>query len=521
MNDLAEKRTWRYGVSDIRRSWSDGLGNPHSNSLPLCQLEFLYDLLVDTTWNEIYESLDTMGDEDKIEYNNETGKKAIEGVSWVFKTLSPGIKRLVTPVREARNKPLSIWIDTLCVPLERRYRKLAIASMQDVYAKAIFTVVLDSELQWIESRRCSREELLVYIGLSGWTRRAWTFQEGVLANQKLRFVFADATSPLPIWQQASDISCDIDFVYPKGTEAIRKLNASVMRWGARHGVMPSNPVPMSRIEKEAARKKSFAFPEFMLEEAKGFLLGMKTLWKSVHQYEQPSDLVLRMISAWESLRLRATSHEDDKFICFAAICAVGYKERERISSLLSYPPEQRFKAWVQTQSAVPAGLLFVTGPRYDEKGFRWIAKGVWRQPLVDKDVALRDQESNELIFKKPGFLWYSPQFMTDGFLISDRASSLLYYVTPKTLDFSTDTTLHRDGHLGIVMMQMVGQRQPEFEEYKETGALLGNVRTLGAKVYGEFICLVEVQLCTADEKGKETPILLARSLDGQQAWVVE
>lgn len=201
MNDPAEKRTLPYDVSDIRRSWSDGLGNPHCNSLPLCQLEFLYDLLVDTTWNEVYESLNTMGDEDKIEYNNETEKKVIEGVSWGFKTLEPGVKRLVTPVREARSRSLSIWFDTLCVPLEKRYRKLAIASMQEVYAKAIFTVVLDSELQCIESRRCSPEELLIYIGLFGWTRRAWTFQEGVLANQKLRFVFADATSPLPIWQR--------------------------------------------------------------------------------------------------------------------------------------------------------------------------------------------------------------------------------------------------------------------------------------------------------------------------------
>lgn len=192
---------------------------------------------------------------------------------------------------------------------------------------------------------------------------------------------------------------------------------------------------MNRIEKEAAKKKSFAFSEFMLEEAKRFLLGMKTLWQSVHQYEQPSDLALRMISAWESLRLRATSHEDDRFICFAAICAVGYRERERISSLLSYPPEQRFKAWMQIQSAVPAGLLFVTGPRYDEKGFRWIPKGVWRQPLFDTDVAVGDQESNELVFKKPGFLVYSPQFMVDRFLISDRVSSLLYYVTSKGVGF--------------------------------------------------------------------------------------
>ena len=46
----------------ISHVWSDGLGNPNENSLPLCQPEFLYDLLVDTHWDEVYMAMETMGD---------------------------------------------------------------------------------------------------------------------------------------------------------------------------------------------------------------------------------------------------------------------------------------------------------------------------------------------------------------------------------------------------------------------------------------------------------------------------
>ncbi len=179
----------------ISHVWSDGLGNPHQNSLPLCQLEHLYDLLGDRLWDEWY---DMAENPDDFGYDDEGTNKAIDALNAGFKRIVPGLKKIIEPVRNFRGRPLSIWIDTLCVPLEPRYRKIAIARMQDVYAKAVFTAVLDSELRTIRYRTCQPEEILLRIGLSGWFRRAWTFQEGVLANTRIRVLFAEGIFKLPL-----------------------------------------------------------------------------------------------------------------------------------------------------------------------------------------------------------------------------------------------------------------------------------------------------------------------------------
>jgi hypothetical protein len=337
-------------------------------------------------------------------------------------------------------------------------------------------------------------------------------------------LFADGISPLPIWQREVGLDNDNDYAFPRINDTVRRFNVGVTKWAARHGVAaPSNPNiqgPKSRLEKEALRRKSFSLAEFMLEEAKRFLAGMRVLWVSISGYEKPSDLVHRMITAWESLRLRATSHEDDKFVCFVATCAIGYKQRTAIQDLLSYPPEQRMKFWIQTQSVVPAGLLFIPGERYNEKGSQWVPKGVWRQPLVDKDCAVREQGTNELVFKKPGFIIHAGPCYADPFLISDDASSLQYSVALERPGLWNSTTFPSYGQLGIVMRQMIGQRPPGYDEYKETGALIGNARTVDAKVYGEFICRVEVQLFTTGEQGDGGAVFSARALDQNHGWVI-
>jgi hypothetical protein len=249
---------------------------------------------------------------------------------------------------------------------------------------------------------------------------------------------------------------------------------------------------------------------------------MKTLWTRVSGYENPSHLVLRVIAAWENLRLRATSHEDDKFICLAATCAVGRKERKMIEDLLSYPPEQRMKAWIQTQSVVPAGLLFVPGPKYTEKGFLWVPTGVWREPLVDKDFVVREQSSNELVFRKPGFILHSARCSLDAFHISDQVSSLRYIVIPERSTIGAAASMPASqscGQLAIVMMHMVGERKSDDDLYQETGALLGNVCQVEDKIYGDFICRVEVKPFT-EEQSDGAEMILAQPVGENQAWII-
>jgi hypothetical protein len=130
------------GYVAISHVWSDGLGNPHCNTLPLCQLL------------RIQESVNS---------------------------LLPG-----------SGQHIYFWIDTLCVPLIRTFRNMAIQRMADVYRNASRVLVLDSSLLASTLNRASGTEILARIKCSTWSRRLWTFQEGILARgHRLVFQFGD------------------------------------------------------------------------------------------------------------------------------------------------------------------------------------------------------------------------------------------------------------------------------------------------------------------------------------------
>jgi hypothetical protein len=135
----------------ISHVWSDGLGNPRANKLPLCQLSKLRRLI-----NELF-----------------------------------------------KHKPALFWIDTLCVPHWKSGKRLAIQKMKATYQQAERVLVLDAQLErtlinflhWEDKLEASShtelaKAILIRITLCGWMRRLWTFQEGAIAKE-LEFQFAD------------------------------------------------------------------------------------------------------------------------------------------------------------------------------------------------------------------------------------------------------------------------------------------------------------------------------------------
>ncbi|KAF5227144.1 hypothetical protein FAUST_11958, partial [Fusarium austroamericanum] len=124
----------------ISHVWSDGLGNPHRNALPRCQLV-----------------------------------------------------RLSNIALSYPSAPL-FWLDTLCVPPDianvPKEQKIALELMRKTYEDAEAVVVLDS---WIVDAMSEDEtdvESLHRIFYCGWNTRLWTFQEGALARTLL-FQFKD------------------------------------------------------------------------------------------------------------------------------------------------------------------------------------------------------------------------------------------------------------------------------------------------------------------------------------------
>jgi hypothetical protein len=135
----------------ISHVWSDGRGNLVANTLPLCQVLHLASLV-----------------------------------------------QKLSPERTAQY----FWIDTLCCPVQMPLRRTAIGLMRRTYEEAAEVLVLDSSLEFI-STNTSCDDLLIRIACTGWMRRLWTLQEGVLAR-KLFFQFRDGAIDLGVLRDTVD-----------------------------------------------------------------------------------------------------------------------------------------------------------------------------------------------------------------------------------------------------------------------------------------------------------------------------
>jgi Heterokaryon incompatibility protein (HET) len=68
------------------------------------------------------------------------------------------------------------WIDTLCCPVEKKAKKVALERIADVYRNATYVLVLDASLSPYPSKGVHCAELLLRISGSAWMRRLWTLQ---------------------------------------------------------------------------------------------------------------------------------------------------------------------------------------------------------------------------------------------------------------------------------------------------------------------------------------------------------
>jgi hypothetical protein len=442
----------------------------------------------------------------------------------------------IEPIVKPSPRPRGFWIDTLCVPLEKPYRNMAISRINKVYSKASMTVVLDSELQAVDHRYCGDQELAIRIGLSGWMRRAWTFQEGSLSGGRwLRFLFSNGHAALPLWKGEVQGALRDTMLLPP-VALVMNIKAAMLVAKGGHSEIeapPSDPPPASSIKYADKKvKQYFSLERQGVEETKRFFADLKALWSSISFADHPQLIAARQMGVWESMRIRATSREADKLLCFAITCAATRDERTRIHRLLDLPSGERAKGWVQLQRVVPAALLFIEGARYTQAGFRWLPKHFFRAPL-DNDgqpfhYGLRKPGSDDLSFEKPGFLLdgiRDQEVLRGRFIISDTQITDSNYMV-QLLEQPPSTPLDAAGQpgsfgpLAIMLAKrvdpdapqegMLDQKKPR-DPGRTRGALLGSAHYDGARepahVRGVFMCRVEVTLLTghADPQGEAVP----------------
>ncbi|KAI0326307.1 hypothetical protein GY45DRAFT_1374060 [Cubamyces sp. BRFM 1775] len=78
----------------------------------------------------------------------------------------------------------AFWMDSLCVPQHRLRRKRAISRMADTYRNAAKVLVIDDSIRTLyHPERSSEPDIILRFAASGWMRRVWTLQEGLLARE--------------------------------------------------------------------------------------------------------------------------------------------------------------------------------------------------------------------------------------------------------------------------------------------------------------------------------------------------
>ncbi|KAK6368017.1 hypothetical protein LTS17_010170 [Exophiala oligosperma] len=245
------------------------------------------------------------------------------------------IQSMVTAV--SGSKETSFWIDTLCVPQDnfnrrhlRPLRLRAIRDMDKVYGGSACVLVLDSELLSTNSTS-PFEEQLVRFACCSWIRRLWTLSEAV-NGPKVMLQFADG----PV-----DMMTDI-------FHRLRDHNGF------------------------------YALSQTVLTELTDFM------WRIV-LVRNPEETP-RITAMWNACQFRNTSEGKDEAFCLATI--LGFDDTRPI---LDAPREDRWRIFLLQQRIFPKDLLFSSGPRVEQTGYRWAPrKFIGRPATTTATLPLQD-----------------------------------------------------------------------------------------------------------------------------------
>jgi hypothetical protein len=265
----------------ISHVWSDGLENPRRNEIAQCQLEQLGQL---------------------------------------------------TARCSGGRSQIPFFIDTICVPLEKSLRKLAIQKLKCTYKMAKDVLVLDSQLQKtsIEISQSTSElallkEASIRVLNSAWVQRLWTFQEGRLA-ENLKYQFANQV---------------IDHKY-----IIFRLMLS--------GLADFDPI---------ASQAAF------------YMISITEVTSALdygHEIQEIFDIVgwrdINLRHVFNAVAWRSTSKPEDEVVCLAILLGV------EPDSFLGTDPKQHIPQLLLELEKIPISLLFVPGERHRAACFPWCPK---------------------------------------------------------------------------------------------------------------------------------------------------
>ncbi|KAF3904645.1 hypothetical protein ABW21_db0206422 [Orbilia brochopaga] len=366
----------------ISHVWSDGLGNTKRNAIPRCQM-----------------------------------------------------CRLSRYVRSIDNMVL-FWFDTICVPPDESKRdeaqNMAMSLMRRTYEEAQVTLVLDAWLFNATYKGKSDAENLMRVLCSSWTKRLWTYQEGVLAKSVL--------------VQFSDGSYDID-------------------------------VAMKRFMEDAddVTKITLLPPLF---EAYHHIRRLKVENVDVETRHAHLNLVYELPAIAAALGDRRTSVLTDEALCLGALLDLNVLRIARTK------PEDRMQTLWKMLKSVPEAILFEHTETFDIDGLRWAPKTFMHAHQSSELGRTGGHISGGMRWTR-GLATVSPYGLLvncDGIMLDVRSSRIRGHPYVRGDRFNTWYQLHPflhemkygrtsvgdlkvSGKIAVLIREMGSVRPDELEEY--------------------------------------------------------
>lgn len=238
-------------------------------------------------------------------------------------------------------------MDTLCIPVDpdaSAHRKKAIQLLGETFNQANAVLILDRELEIVESTTASFLELGVRILCSGWVKRLWTLQEATLASEahgmsKLYFQMRDG----PFLYQK----------YDRDRSASRRIEAHT-------------------TEIQAEERTILNDYGIMLE--LGAQIPSVRAMRNIREGWSPFQVV------YTAIEHRSTSKAEDIPVCITSLLG------KDLSTILSTENvEQRMANFYVLMGEVPCGVIWHwykgEAERLSAKPFRWVPSSITTCPL--------------------------------------------------------------------------------------------------------------------------------------------
>lgn len=289
------------------------------------------------------------------------------------------IQNRVNNLYDPSQWPVPFWLDTICVPLEQKYRDMAIISMREIYNNADRVLVFDATLSEATTDAYPHE-LLTRITAGNWVRRLWTFQEAALAKM--------------LYFQYADRALTIREISMKRKE-LEDLNDRNILHNLDQLGIKSHPEQLEHMMKH----DTYFYPNTDVV----FVEGMQTIWALVFSQGQRKTFVSdaeKLSSIVDGLSWRWTSRLEDETICLSGVLDQDVTELVRIkprhdddvASQRRDVAERRMLSFMSRFETVSPYIIFCKQERFTELGRRWLPKtflggGAWARLIASPEYA--------------------------------------------------------------------------------------------------------------------------------------